>query len=291
MQPLISVIIPNYNHTHFISNAIQSVLAQTYSNFEIIVVDDGSTDDSQAVIAGFGDKVHYIWQENQGLGAARNTGIRAAAGEFVALLDADDQWNPDYLENMILLTDKFSNAGVYYCCAQGIDDEGYLLPQKFGLNPNSTENTIKTLLKANFIIPSTVLIRRSVVVECGYFDQHNRGLHGCEDWDLWLRIAPDYELIGTDDCFVRYRIHDSSLSANIPGMQRATRAVIEKHFGPDDDQLETWSVDKRRAYGGLYRYYLLTSVQRQGEWRQARDYLRKALQFDPTLAEDLESIL
>lgn len=281
----VSVVIPNYNHTRFISEAIHSVLAQTYRSFEIIVVDDGSTDNCREVVACFGNQVCYIWQENQGLAGARNTGIRAARGELIGLLDADDQWIPGYLETMVSLATQHPKAAVYYCCAQGMDVDGHDLPQIFGGPVLSPEMMYPTLLRANYLIPSTILIRRSVIMAAGLFDQK---LRSCEDWDLWLRILPGKVIVGTSERLVRYRLHGSSLSTNPTGMQQATRAVIEKHFGPDDGQYQSWSQEKRRAYGGVYRYHLLTSIQRQNDWQAGARYLRQALQVDPTLAVDLE---
>lgn len=282
---LVSVIIPNYNHTRFVSDAIQSVLAQTYRSFEIIVVDDGSTDNSREVVADFGDQLHYIWQENQGLAGARNTGIRAAKGEFIALLDADDEWLPAFLETMTALAGQYPEAAVYYCAAQGMDVDGHDLPQVFGGPVIPPQMMYETLLRANFLNCCTILMRRSAVMEAGLFDQT---LRSCEDWDLWLRMLPKHSFIGTSACLVRYRQHSSSLSANTTGMQQAVRAVIEKHFGTDDEQWPSWSADKRRAYGGVYRYHLLTSVQRQNDWQAATVHLGRALQADPTLAEDLD---
>jgi glycosyltransferase involved in cell wall biosynthesis len=287
-MPKVSVVIPNYNQTRFISAAIQSLLEQTYPSFEIIVVDDGSADNCREVVAGFGRRVRYIWQENQGLGGARNTGIRAAKGEFIGLLDADDQWLPSFLETMVSLTAGYPKAAVYYCCAHAMDADGRELPQQFGGPPRSPEAMHRTLLRANFLIPSTILMRKAIVVEAGLFEQKLQSIHGCEDWDLWLRLLPEHSFVGTSAPLVLYRLHDSTLSANPAGMQRAVRAVIEKHFGPDDGQWTSWPAEKRRAYGGVYRYHVLTTVQRENNWQAAAPYLRRALQADPTLALDVD---
>ncbi|HEX9077055.1 MAG TPA: glycosyltransferase family A protein, partial [Anaerolineae bacterium] len=98
----VSVVIPSYNHARYLRDAIRSVIAQTYRDFEIIIVDDGSSDDTPQVVAGFGNAVRYIRQENRGLAGARNTGVRAARGAFIGLLDADDIWMPEYLASMLL---------------------------------------------------------------------------------------------------------------------------------------------------------------------------------------------
>jgi glycosyltransferase involved in cell wall biosynthesis len=284
-NPGVSVIIPNYNHTRFVTDAIQSVLNQTYRSYEIIVVDDGSTDNSREVVAGFGSQVRYIWQENQGLAGARNTGIRAARGELIGLLDADDQWLPEFLEKMVALADEYPEAVVYYCSAQGMDTDGHDLPQVFGGPAVPPKLIYQLLLRANFLIPSTVVLRRSTVLAAGLFDQ---ALRSCEDWDLWLRLLPERTFVGTSHCLVRYRLHGSSLSGNLSGMHQAAQATIKKNFGTDDGQESSWSPEKRRAYGGLYRYFALTSVQRQNDWHASASYLHRALQTDPTLAGDLD---
>ena len=101
VEPLVSVIIPNYNHAQYVGDAIRSVLAQTYRNYEIIVVDDGSTDNSRETVSQFDDQVQYIYQKNAGLSAARNTGIKASKGSLIGVLDADDMYEPDYLSTLV----------------------------------------------------------------------------------------------------------------------------------------------------------------------------------------------
>lgn len=281
---MISVIIPNYNNSHYVCDAIQSVLAQTHGSFEIIVVDDGSTDDSREVITSFGDQVRYIWQENKGLAGARNTGILAARGELIGLLDADDQWLPNYLETMASLAVLHPEAAVYYCSAQGMDADGQDLPQIFGGPAVPPSEIYQVLLRANMLIPSTVVLRRSLVEAAGLFDQT---LRSCEDWDLWFRLLPGSTFVGTSECLVRYRLHGSSLSKNLNGMHEAAEATIVKNFGVNDGEWLHWTAEKRRAYGGLYRYFTLTTIQMQNDWNAAAQYMRLALQIDPSLAADL----
>jgi glycosyltransferase involved in cell wall biosynthesis len=285
-MPKVSIIIPLYNQSTYIGESIQSALDQTFRDFEVIVVDDGSTDGSSEVIKGFGDHIRCIRQENKGLAGARNTGILAARGEFIALLDADDEWLPTYLERMVALANQEPEASSYYCQAQAIDVDGNELPQIFGGPALHPEKLYHALLRANFIIPSTILMCRSVVVEAGLFDQ---GLRSCEDWDLWLRLLPTHKIVGIDDVLVRYRIHGSSLSTNPAGMQKAIRAVVEKHFGMGDEKPEEWTFEKRRAFGGMYRYYAISSIQRKGDWEAGALYLGKALIADPSLSEDLNT--
>ncbi len=283
----VSVVIPNYNNAQYLGSAIQSILQQTFTDYEIIVVDDGSTDNSKDVVSAFGDKVRYFWQENKGLGGARNTGILASNAEFIGLLDADDEWKPTYLERMVSLVQRRSDAAVYFCAAQGMDAAGKDLPQIFGRFIPS-DSIYQTLLRANFIIPSTVILRRRAVLEAGLFEEKNRNLHGCEDWDLWLRLCPSHQFVGTRERLVRYRLHANTFSANPSHMQGAVKTVIEKNFGLDDGTYENWSGEKRRAFGGMHRYRALTSVQKQGNWEIATEAMRKAINIDPTLAVDLD---
>ena len=284
-QPLVSVIIPNYNHTRFIPTAIRSVLAQHYPHYEIIVVDDGSTDDSREVVAQFGEQVRYIWQKNQGLAGARNTGIQAATGELIGLLDADDEWSPEFLEEMVRLAGEHPDGLAFYSMAQCMDVDGNDLPQLVGGPPVESDRLYQKLLRANFIIPSTVLIRRNTLLDAGLFDAN---LKFCEDWDLWLRILPTGRIVGSTKCLARYRVHGQSLSTNVTGNQVGSDIVIRKHFGADEGEPSEWSNEKRRAYGGVYRYKAITCIQRQGNWNAAVNPLYRALQCDPTLALDLD---
>ncbi len=254
-------------------------------DYEIIIVDDGSTDDSREVVKQYGEKIRYIWQNNQGLAGARNTGIRKAKGDLVALLDSDDEWLPNYLEQMVALSEKYPDAQVYYCMAQCMDVDGRDLPQIVGGPPVDPENLHHVLLRANFIIPSTVMLRRKTIVEAGIFDIN---LRSCEDWDLWLRLLPTGKIVGASNKLVRYRVHASSLSTNVEGMQNASRKVIEKHFGTDDGDPASWQLEKRRAFGGVYRYQCITYVQRQNNWDACLLPMQKALQTDPSLAIDLD---
>jgi glycosyltransferase involved in cell wall biosynthesis len=287
-KPFVSVVIPSYNQARFLERAIESVLSQTYPYYEVIVVDDGSTDNSWEVVATFDYKIRYIWQENKGLGGARNTGIIASHGDIIGLLDADDEWMPNYLERMVEFIQANPSAAVYYCSARAINQDNNKLPQIFGGPAVSTELLYNKLLGANFLIPSTILLRKDVVIREGLFEENNRIIHGCEDWDLWLRLASNYLIIGSSDCLVRYRIHDNSLSTDPSRMQNAAHAVIKKHFGNDDGNPETWIDDKRRAYGGVYCYHLLTSIQRQKDWKIAVKYLQQALFVNPSISKDLD---
>ncbi len=282
--PHVSVVIPAYNQAQYLGGAIRSVLEQRYRDYEILVVDDGSTDTTPEVAQGFGPNVLCIRQENQGLAGARNTGIRHARGELVALLDSDDEWLPGYLERMVGLAEAHPEAVVYYCAVEYIGPDDQDLPQKPDAIVLPPEEMYATLLRYNFLVPSTILMRREAVEQAGLFDTDFRRL---QDWELWLRmLRSGARFAGTDERLVRYRLHDSSLSTDPSGGQRAARAMVTKLFGEEDGDPATWPEDKRRAFGGMYRYHALSSLQYCGDWGAASRNLGQALRCDPTLVED-----
>ena len=282
--PKFSVVIPAYNQAGFLAQAVESVLAQTFRDFEIIVVDDGSTDDTPAVASGFGEKIRYIRQENRGLAGARNSGLRAAQGEYVGLLDSDDIWLPGYIEQMMKLAEQNPATAVFTCVARCIAADGQSLPQVMGYHPRAQANSFELILRSNYIIPSTACLQREKALQIGLFDGTLPS--GCEDWDLWLRYLAQGETIHSiPDALVLYRIHGSSLSASTGRMQLSKRKVVEKHFGADDGQYAQWPALKRKAYAAYYRYEVITSVLWAGDWNHA-DAFRKACAIEPETARD-----
>ncbi len=281
----VSAVIPAYNQGKYLAAAIRSVLAQTRPAGEIIVVDDGSTDSTPDVARAFGDAIRYIRQENQGLAGARNTGIQAATGEFLGLLDSDDEWRPQYLETVLALAERYPQAAGYYCRARCMDADGLDLPQMAGYRPVAPGGFYQALLRGNFLLPSATLLRRSAVMEVGLFAM---GYPGVEDWDLWIRMARSYTFVGTSICMVRYRLHPASWSATPANKERVVQEIIEKHFGPDDGRYSEWTQDRRRAYGGFYRNRIMYALMRERDWQPCGPRLQKALSADPSLATDLD---
>ena len=227
----VSFIIPNYNHARYLGDAIRSVLAQTYPEIEAIVVDDGSTDDSRSVVESFlgqhGDRVRYIYQANAGLSAARNTGLRAACGEYIALLDADDLVEPAYAERMLAALAACPGADGVYCGFRFVDQANQDLPRT-ERRTFAAEALYPALLQGNFWVPESVLARRSCYAASGEFDV---ALRACEDWDVWLRFARHYHLVGIDDVLIRYRVAAGSMSSNPQRMLDNRLTVLRKHLG------------------------------------------------------------
>ncbi len=251
-MPRVSIIIPCYNHAHYLPDALNSVLAQTYTDWEAVIVDDGSTDNTREVAAQFTDpRICYIYQENQGLSAARNTGIRAAQGQYLAFLDADDEWAPLFLERSIsvLRVQEQDVAGV----VTGnlfIDHEGNALPRAGGRGVTLQQFPIR-LLEGGFFPVHSVLVRTDCVQEAGLFDE---GLTSLEDWDLWLRIVKrGYTFQSVSEPLARYRVYPGSMSTNAARMHANRIAVLTRHFGPPEGDPAQWGEEKRRAYGFSYR--------------------------------------
>jgi glycosyltransferase involved in cell wall biosynthesis len=285
-QVTVSVVIPAYNQARFLKDAIESVLSQTYSISEIVIVDDGSTDETPEVAQQYGNSIRYIRQENQGLAAARNTGILHSNGKYIALLDSDDQWLTSFMQTMTSLISQNSDATVFYCGWRYVDAAGCVLPQQPQTKVVPPDEIYWALLRANFLIPSGVMLERSQILKAGLFDPAFRRL---QDWELWLRLLKaGHIFVGSNACLVHYRLHGNALSDDPHGGQQAVMALVEKHFGTDGGDRDTWSREKRRAYGGAYRYHLLTSINYQNDWRSGKEFLRHAVQIDPTLVNDLD---
>lgn len=187
-RPRISIVIPTYNRAHLVSRAINSALAQTIvDQCEVLVIDDGGGDDTPQVVAEFGDRVRLIRRCNGGLAAARNTGIAAARGEFIALLDDDDAWEPEKLAAQLAALDRWPNAALCTTRTLDVDHSGCeTLRRTAATRWDVPNDCLPELLQWNFIPPSSVLIRRSALPEPGPFDE---SLRQAEDFELWVRLA------------------------------------------------------------------------------------------------------
>ncbi len=281
---MVSVVIPDYNHARYIADAIRSVLGQDYQNYEIIVVDDGSTDNSREVVAQFGERVRYIYQENRGLSAARNTGIKAARGDYIGVLDADDMYQPSFMSRLVGLLEDDPEAEAAYCGYRFVDDAKFPLYQIEARNVAS-ERLFRVLAEGNFLVPESMLVRRRCYQAVGEFDE---SLRAVEDLDMWLRITRRYKVIGTTDILTHHRVLSGSMSTD-PKRQTVNRLmVIGKHFGPEPGRGEPSSDCVRRVYG---RAYLASTV----EYLQAKEVEGAAENFSkmavicPQLLGELET--
>lgn len=226
-MPKVSVVIPAYNAMTYLPNTLHSVLQQTFSDFEVLIIDDGSTDHIQAWVAQniTDPRVRLIAQANQGLSAARNTGIANAQGEYVAFLDADDLWKPTKLEVQVHYLDNNSAVGLVYNWIAVIDAQGK--PTGKVWRGDIEGDVLEEVLQRNIIDCPSVLVRRKCFEEVGVFD---RTLRSVEDWDMWIRIATRYHFSVTREALVYYRQHTSNMSKNWRVMEQAFHQVIEKSF-------------------------------------------------------------
>lgn len=249
--PRVGVVIPCYNHARVLACALASVLGQTYTDWEAVVVDDGSTDDTRAVAAQFVDpRIHYVYQANRGLSGARNTGIRSTNGEFLAFLDADDEWDPLFMETCVGVLAKWPDVDGVVTLARFIDEIGRVLPQIGGevVPPNRFRHR---LLKGGFFPPHAVLLRAAAVDKIGTFDE---SLTSLEDWDFWLRLtAADGVLLSVPQTLARYRVSVESMSTNAARMHTNRMAVLTKQFGAPEGDPKAWSPEKRNAFAFAYR--------------------------------------
>ena len=213
-MPKISAIIPTYNNAEFLQEAIESVLAQTYKDIEIIVVDDGSTDNTEDVVKNYAGKLTYIRQENAGPAKARNTGILQAKGEYIAFLDADDSWLPNKTEEQLKVLEDNPNSALVYSKAIFFDSD---TGNEVRISPEEvySGSVFDTLLsKTGPIVLSSVIARSGILYEIGMFEE---SLFAVEDIHLWLKIAKTHEITGIDKALVKRRLHSKniSLSSNI----------------------------------------------------------------------------
>lgn len=250
MKPTVSVIIPCYNHAHYLSDALNSILAQTFVDWEAFVIDDGSTDNTAAVAAKFADpRIRYIHQENQGLSAARNNGIAAARGELIALLDADDVWEPTFLRKMVTALRDDTAASAVYCGFRYMDACGELLKQSIMKVVLPDQFRDELLQQGNWLNPCSVVVRASAYREIGPFDET---LHACEDLDMWLRLSEHHRFVGVLEVLVRYRRSGTNMSDDVQRMSGAFYRFAEKHFGPLTESIENWTPEKRAIIERLH---------------------------------------
>jgi glycosyltransferase involved in cell wall biosynthesis len=222
----VSVVIPAYNYAHFLPQAIDSALAQTYAKVEVIVVDDGSTDATPEVAARYGDRIRYIRKTNAGLPAARNTGIQHASHPFIGFLDADDLWKPEFLDRaMKLFAQLPRDYGLVASHALYIDEQGRELVLKaLTWAVHGPLDHRDVLIKTRFS-PSAVVARKSALEAAGMFDET---LRSSEDRDMWIRIGAKYPLYLHTDRLALIRRHRNSMSRNAGRMKANIQRVLDK---------------------------------------------------------------
>ncbi len=282
-NPLISVIIPAYNAENFIDETIDSVLAQTYQDFEIIVVDDGSKDRTVDIVRqrALEDKrIILLRQENQGVAAARNLAIHHAKGVYIAPIDADDIWYPLKLEKQVAcMLEGGSQVGIVSSWFVFIDEDGELMN---GWVANRADGCVQELLIYHNPIPASIpLIRRAALEKVGFYNQElkQRNAQGLEDWELGLRIAQHYEFRTVPEILIAYRQVTESMSNDWQQMERSYHLVMDiaKKLYPEvSAELYRWSLAE------MY-YYFAGKCQQVGAHRDSLLWMIKACNVDSSL--------
>jgi len=276
--PRVSVIIPVYNGERYFARTIESVLAQTYSAKEIVVVDDGSRDSSREVVARYlrHSNIRLIAQENAGVAAARNAGIRAASGEYIAVLDQDDLWLPDKLARQVEYLDEHPEIALVHSNIHFIDEAGERIPDpEWAWVAPTCGQVLPELVQRNSICTCTVLLRKRALEQAGLFRQ---ALAPADDWDLWLRIAARHPIGFVDAVTACYRVHQGNESRNLLKMQEAEIRVVEtfihEHPGAVGDAIT------RAKLFSLYSE-AARLLERSGRHAEARAYWLRAMRVQP----------
>ena len=269
----VSVIIPTYNRAHLIGRAIQSVLNQTYQDFELIVVDDGSTDNTEDIIRQFQEKdkrIRYIKHDkNKGGSAARNTGIKNSVGKYIAFQDSDDEWLPKKLEKQMKIFKKESpNLGIVYTGFYRIkDSEKKYIPSHEIVKKEG--RIYEELLKGNFITTQSILVRKECFKKVGIFDEN---LPRLQDWELVMRLSKYYDFKCIDEPLLISYYTTDSISANNKALIEALELILTKHYKNFNNYKEILS----RHYFDLGRILYL-----DGYLINSRRYFIKAIKKYP----------
>lgn len=231
---LVSVVIPTYNREHMIVDALESVRRQSYRPLHIVVVDDGSNDNTQKVVEAWSEKnrdldieSRYVFQENSGGNVARNNGIKNSTGKLIAFLDSDDLWHPEKVAKQIEIFENKPKTGAVYCGLQHVDLETSSLISK----PNRsypTGDLLDQILVSDVTAPtSTYMVRKSVFDQVGMFDED---LQARQDWDMWIRIAAEFEIGCVPQVLVDFREHSGPRTYSDPSREiRAYQRILQKY--------------------------------------------------------------
>lgn len=235
-RPSVSVVIPVRNAAETLARAVESVLGQTYACREIIIVDDASTDGSAAVARRYGAVVPISLHERVGAAGARNAGIQAAHGEWIAFLDADDEWLPEKLERQVSVIDRELRQSLIFCASEEFTADGRSLGDTFRGRPvDCSAGAWKTLLKTNFVATPTVMAPRELLLRLGGFDER---LPIAEDQDMWIRLAMAGRLTYVAESLVKVHVRPESLSSfRSSDQSQYLLPMIERHLRASQGRL------------------------------------------------------
>lgn len=303
----VSVVIPAYNCARYIGMALDSVISQSHTCQEIVVVDDGSSDDTPGVLANYAKRIRMVHQSNQGVAAARNRAIESAQCEWIAFLDSDDVWHPNKLALQLKALARFPDTALIFSDFRMVDAEGRCIePQGIksyyglfrrkgvdwgdmfsarasvnGSTPVMFGNCFQWLFHGNFVKTSTVMVKREVLVAAGMFDTRWRTE---EDYDLWLKIALERPMAYLDEAVVDARRRPGQLTdiGNAAAVAENATAVVLSYADQARARLGTAVVEQRLAE--LYRHLALVRLL-GGERKLARYAAKQSLEFEPRSAQ------
>jgi glycosyltransferase involved in cell wall biosynthesis len=272
---LVSVIVPVYNRENYIDGTIKSILEQSYQSIEIIVINDGSSDNSllilKQLVEQYPNKIVIIDQKNQGQTIARNNGIRQAKGEFIAFLDSDDLWLKDKLQKQLPLFKN--NVGLVYSGIYTIDAMNHILNQEL-CDKEIKGDIYHQLLIKNRMTGGTVIVKKMVLDQVGLFDET---LNAAENWDLWLRISKHSLVDYVNEPLMKYRVHAGNMSKDALLMLSVTQRILSKYLEKSTDIPQEIY---QQAYAHLY-YRTGVYYFSQFQYQEARLNLHKACDFVP----------
>ncbi|UCC69155.1 MAG: glycosyltransferase family 2 protein [Armatimonadota bacterium] len=275
-RPRVSVIVPVYNRARAVQAAAASVLDQSYQDFELILVDDGSTDDSGRVIDELArqqpERIRCSHQENAGVAAARNQGISLSRGEYICFLDSDDEWLPEKLAVQVDFMDRHKEIGLSYVWALVVDEAGKVVGRE---GRRAGRNAYRKLFYLNPIAPTSgTMLRREVLEEVGLFDPD---LRTRQDWDLWFRIARRYPVREIPQFLVRYQSSESGISADLGQTANDNRTVLERALRRDEETGGPMHRQEKRVLAFLslrLAYKYLQAGERASFRRHFREVIR-----------------
>jgi glycosyltransferase involved in cell wall biosynthesis len=268
---------PTWNRARYLPECIESVLAQEFPGLEHVIVDDGSTDDTPAVLRRYGDRVRSVRQENAGQSAAWNRCLELARGEFVAFLDSDDAWLPGKLARQIPMLDRDPGAGLLYAAVEYMDEDGKPSPVRGSRRGTPSGWILPRLLETNVMNTGTVVVRRELLRKAGPFDGAYVSVN---DWDMWLRVCATTRVIYDPVVSCRMRRHAGQIIADREKMDAARVRLLEDNLRRIERTAPEHAAAARR---GLARLYLrrVRRALRDGRRAEAETEIARALELDP----------
>jgi len=273
----VTVVIPAYNYAHFLRDALDSALAQDHPRVEIIVVDDGSSDNTREVVVAYGDRVRYIHQANAGLSAARNTGIAAARHEWIALLDADDMFMSEMLKRLAeTVTALPPEFGLIACDCTRMTEDKQPIEKKRLMDDVTREIFTEDILLCNQFVADAVLFRRDIALKIGGFDT---SLRSSEDRDMWIRMSRHCRIYKIPEALVRIRVHGTSMSTNAQRMRDNMLRVLAKSRAAN--VVHRWHLPFWAKAHSFLHYQTAWMFRDAGDYRSAIAHLLRSLLLYP----------